>query len=174
MLVEGAGLVNVGSADRPLVFTDPQSLSFGYLVAGGGANSQSISVAISDAGDGAGTWVAEVHPQVASAGATVEAAPVSLAPGGTAVMQITARASAGAVQGDNFGFVRPPARQRRATDPVRLLGIAFVADLRSGDGAEDAAVGRHAHRRRPRAGLSVADLAVLDSRDLRRRPVGQR
>jgi minor extracellular serine protease Vpr len=105
VLVEGAGLVNVGSADKPLVFTDPQSLSFGYLVAGGGANSRSISVAVSDAGDGAGTWVAEVHPQVASAGATVEAAPVTLVPGGTAVMQVTARASAGAVQGDNFGFV---------------------------------------------------------------------
>src|SRR5262249_58672669 len=91
VIVEGAGLVNVGAADKPLVFTDPQSLSFGYLVAGGGANSKSISVAISDAGDGAGTWVAEVQPQVASGGATVDAAPVTLAPGGTAVMQITAR-----------------------------------------------------------------------------------
>ena len=62
VLVEGAGLVNVGSADKPLVFSDPQSLSFGYLVAGRRANSRSISVAVSDAGDGAGTWVAEVQP----------------------------------------------------------------------------------------------------------------
>lgn len=116
VLVEGAGLVNVGSADKPLVFSDPQSLSFGYLVAGGGANSRSISVAVSDAGDGAGTWFAEVRPQVASAGATVSAAPVSLAPGGTAIMQVTASASSGAVQGDNFGFVV----LRRGSDTRRI------------------------------------------------------
>jgi minor extracellular serine protease Vpr len=116
VLVEGAGLVNVATADKPLVFTDPQSLSFGYLVAGGGANSRSISVALTDAGGGEGTWVAEVNAQVASAGATVEAAPVTLVPGGTAVMQITARASAGAVQGDNFGFVV----LRRGSDARRI------------------------------------------------------
>ena len=116
VLVEGAGLVNVATADKPLVFTDPQSLSFGYLVAGGGANSRSISVALTDAGGGEGTWVAEVNAQVASAGATVEAAPVTLVPGGTAVMQITARASAGAVQGDNFGFVV----LRRGSDTRRI------------------------------------------------------
>jgi subtilisin family serine protease len=116
VLVEGAGLVNAGAADKPLIFTDPQSLSFGYLVAGGGANSKSISVGLADAGGGQGTWVAEVRPQVASAGATVEAAPVTLPPGGTAVMQITARASAGAIQGDNFGFVV----LRRGSDTRRL------------------------------------------------------
>jgi len=105
VLVQGAGLVSVTAADKPLVFSDPQSLSFGYLVAGGGANSRTIPVAISDAGDGAGTWTVEVRPQVASAGATVEAAPVTIVPGGSAIMQIVARASAGAVQGDNFGFL---------------------------------------------------------------------
>ena len=31
VLVQGAGLVSVPAADRPLIFTDPQSLSFGYL-----------------------------------------------------------------------------------------------------------------------------------------------
>ena len=147
VLVEGAGLVNVGSADKPLVFTDPQSLSFGYLIAGGGANSRSISVAVSDAGDGAGTWVAEVQPQVASAGATVEAAPITLAPGGTAVMQVTARASAGAVQGDNFGFVvlrrggdarRIPyafsvSRSSLTTASVTPLKTLQSGDTRSGD-----------------------------------------
>ena len=83
VLVQGAGLVNVGSADQPLIFTDPPSLSFGYLVAGGGANSRTIPVTVSDAGGGAGTWTAEIRPQVASAGATVEAAPVTVPPGGS-------------------------------------------------------------------------------------------
>ena len=130
VLVEGAGLVRVGSADKPMLFTDPQSLSFGYLVAGGGANSKSIPVTVSDAGDGAGTWVAEVQPQVASAGATVEAAPVAIPPGGTAVMQITARVAAGGVQGDNFGFVL----LRRGSD-VRRIPYAFSVSRSSLTGA---------------------------------------
>ena len=46
------------------------------------------------AGDGAGAWSVDVQPQVASSGATVEAAPFSLATGGTAVVQVVARAPA--------------------------------------------------------------------------------
>ncbi len=85
---------------------------------------------VSDAGDGAGTWTAEVQAQVASAGATVEAAPVTLGPGGSAVVQIVARASAGAVQGDNFGFVV----LRRGSD-VRRIPYAFSVSRSSLTGA---------------------------------------
>ena len=130
VIVEGAGLVRTGSADQPLVFTDPQSLSFGYLLAGGGANSQTISVTVSDAGGGAGTWSAEIQSQVASAGASVEAAPVTVTPGGSAVVQITARAAAGAVQGDDFGFVL----LRRGSD-VRRIPYAFSVSRSSLTGA---------------------------------------
>jgi subtilisin family serine protease len=147
VLVQGAGLVRVGTADRPKVFTDPQSLSFGYLVAGGGANSKTIPVTVSDAGGGAGTWVADVQPQVASTGATVEAAPVTIPPGGTAVMQITARVAAGGVQGDNFGFVllrqggdvrRIPyafsvSRSSLTNAPVTALKTLQSGDTRTGD-----------------------------------------
>ena len=105
VLVQGAGLPQVAAADKPLIFTHPQSLSFGYLSANTGASSRPISVMVSDAGDGAGTWTAEIQAQVASPGATVEAAPVTIAPGGTAVVQVVARAAAGAAAGDNFGFV---------------------------------------------------------------------
>jgi subtilisin family serine protease len=130
VIVQGAGLIQVSSADQPLIFTDPQSLSFGYLVAGGGANSQSVSVTVSDAGGGAGTWTAEVRPQVASAGATVEAPPVTIGPGGSAVVQIVARAAAGAVQGDNFGFIV----LRRGSD-VRRIPYAFAVSRSSLTGA---------------------------------------
>ena len=130
VLVQGAGLVNVPTADRPLIFTDPASLSFGYLVAGGGANSRAIPVTVSDGGGGAGTWTAEVRPQVASSGATVGAAPVTVPPGGSAVMQITAQASAGAVQGDNFGFVI----LRRGSD-ARRIPYAFSVSRSSLVGA---------------------------------------
>jgi minor extracellular serine protease Vpr len=120
VLVQGAGLANVPSADRPLVFTDPQSLSFGYLSALGGATSKGIQVLVSDAGDGAGSWVAEVRSQVASAGASVQAAPVSVPPGGTAAIQIVAQVAAGASAGDNFGFV-----VLRRGDTERRIPYAF-------------------------------------------------
>jgi minor extracellular serine protease Vpr len=129
VLVQGAGLVRVGSADNPLVFTDPQSLSFGYLSVVSGAAQQAISVAVADAGGGAGTWVTEVRPQVASAGASVEAAPVTIGPGGSALVQMTARATAGAAAGDNFGFVV----LRRGSD-VRRIPYAFSV-TRSGLGS---------------------------------------
>ncbi|HKX47318.1 MAG TPA: S8 family serine peptidase [Gaiellaceae bacterium] len=130
VLVQGAGLVNVRSADQPLIFSDPASLSFGYLVAGGGANSRAIPVTISDGGGGAGTWTAEIRPQVSSAGATVEAAPVTVPPGGSGIVQIVARASAGAVQGDNFGFVL----LRRGSD-TRRIPYAFSVSRSSLTGA---------------------------------------
>jgi minor extracellular serine protease Vpr len=120
VLVQGAGLARVGSADRPLIFTDPQSLSFGYLDVNAGAASSAISLTVSDAGDGAGAWSVEVRPQVASSGATVEAAPFSLSSGGTAVIQMVARAAAGAPGGDNFGFVL-----LRRGDAVRRVPYAF-------------------------------------------------
>ena len=67
VLLQGAGLVNVAAADRPVIFTDPQSLSFGYLDVNAGAASRAIPVLISDAGDGAGAWSVEIQPQVARA-----------------------------------------------------------------------------------------------------------
>lgn len=120
VLVEGAGLVNVGAADRPLVFTDPQSLSFGYLDVNSGAASRTIPITVSDAGGGAGAWSVEIRPQVASDGATIEAAPFTLTPGGSAIVQIVARAPGGSPQGDNFGFLI----LRRGSD-VRRIPYAF-------------------------------------------------
>jgi len=120
VLVQGAGLVRVGAADSPLVFTDPQSLSFGYLSATGGATSSAISLSVTDAGGGAGAWTVEVRPQVASAGASVEAAPVTVPTGGTAIVQVVARAAAGAVAGDNFGFL-----ELRRGGVVRRVPYAF-------------------------------------------------
>ena len=131
VLVQGAGLVRVGAADRPLIFTDPQSLSFGYLPASGAnPSSKAISVTVSDAGDGAGTWAAEIQAQVASAGSTVEAAPVTLGSGGTAVVQVVARVAAGAVAGDDFGFVV----LRRGGD-ARRIPYAFSVTRSSLTGA---------------------------------------
>ena len=129
VLVEGAGLVRVGTADKPLVFTDPQSLSFGYLVAGGGANSKSLAVTVSDAGDGAGRGSRTCSRRSRRPGRRW-GGPVSIAPGGTAVMQITASVAAGGVQGDNFGFIL----LRRGSD-VRRIPYAFSVSRSSLTGA---------------------------------------
>ena len=105
VLLEGAGLARVGAADDPLIFTDPQSLSFGDLNVASGGASKAIAVTISDAGNGAGTWQVDLQPQATTSGATVEAAPVTLSPGGTALLQVVARASAVAAPGTDYGFV---------------------------------------------------------------------
>ncbi|MBA2742474.1 MAG: hypothetical protein H0U46_10735, partial [Actinobacteria bacterium] len=120
VLVQGAGLARVASADRPLIFSDPQSLSFGYLDVNSGAASRAISVTVADAGGGAGAWSVQTQSQVATSGASVEAAPFTIGPGGTTVVQMVARANAGAPGGDNFGFVV----LRRGED-VRRIPYAF-------------------------------------------------
>ncbi len=104
--VQGAGLANLPAADTPLVFSDPQSLSFGDLNVSAAGAARTLLVSLSDAGGGSGTWQVEVQPQAASAGVAVSAPPaVSLAPGGQTTLQITATASAGATAADQYGFV---------------------------------------------------------------------
>jgi len=104
--LEGAGLVRLTEATNPRVFSDPQSLSFGYLNVSGAAASRSILVQLTDAGGGGGAWQVELQPQIGSAGATVSAPPsVSISPGGAATFPVVALASGDAAAGDNFGFV---------------------------------------------------------------------
>jgi minor extracellular serine protease Vpr len=106
VLLEGAGLIDVGRADDPKVFTEPASLSFRYLDVTGGAVARPLVARISDAGGGYGTWQVELRPQAATAGASLDLPPsLTLAPGGDAFLVAVARASAGAAAGDDYGFV---------------------------------------------------------------------
>ena len=107
VLEEGAGLAWLPSADSPLVFSDPQSLSLGELnVANGGTPSKQVVVTLSDAGGGDGTWDVSLQAQSASTGATIDFAPTLIVPpGGSAMLTVTAGASAGAQPGDDFGFL---------------------------------------------------------------------
>jgi subtilisin family serine protease len=106
VILGGGGLVNLPRADDPKVFTRPVSLSFEDLNTNAAARSDARLVRITDAGDGAGTWLVEVRPQAATAGASLEvASTVTLAPGGEVQLNVTARAPAGAAPGDNFGFL---------------------------------------------------------------------
>jgi subtilisin family serine protease len=104
--LQGAGLAQVGAADTPLVFTDPQSLSFRDLNVAAGSASVPLLVVVTDAGGGSGTWQVGVRPQTATAGVSVEVpGALTLAPGGQTTLQVVARASAGATPGDQYGFV---------------------------------------------------------------------
>ena len=104
--LEGGGLVALQRAADPQLFTDPVSLSFEDLSVLHGATSRGLLVRLSDAGDGAGTWQVQLEPQAATAGTAVDVAgTVAIPPGGEADLAVVAHANAGAVQGENYGFV---------------------------------------------------------------------
>jgi subtilisin family serine protease len=107
VLEEGAGLAWLPTADNPLIFSDPQSLSLGELnLANGGTPSRQMVVTLSDAGGGDGTWDVSLQAQSASNGATINFSPtLTVPPGGTAMLTVTAATSATAQPGDDYGFV---------------------------------------------------------------------
>ncbi|MBD0329280.1 MAG: S8 family serine peptidase [Thermoleophilia bacterium] len=120
--MQGGGLVDLGRADAPLLFTDPGSLSFRDLDVSGGAQSDAKTVAVSDAGGGDGVWQVDLQPQAATTGATVEApGVVQLAPGGQTSVTVTARAAGDAQKGENYGFV-----VLRRGDAVRRIPYFFL------------------------------------------------
>ncbi|MFL6020418.1 MAG: S8 family serine peptidase [Gaiellaceae bacterium] len=102
----GAGLVDLPRAARPLVFTQPSSLSFEDLDANHGSDSHALVVRVTDAGEGAGTWEVELSPQAATAGAALDLPPMlTVAPGGEADLVAVARAGAAATAGEDYGFI---------------------------------------------------------------------
>ena len=111
-LREGGGVVDLVRADNPLVFADPTTLSFGRVAAG---KSALQSVALTDAGGGAGTWNVAVTMQTALG--SVQAPPTVTVPGTLALTAV-----AGATSGDVTGFVVVT----RGTD-VRRIPFWFEA-----------------------------------------------
>ncbi len=104
--LEGAGLANVLAANDPKVFTDPQSMSFEKIDVSNGAQRKSMLVTLTDAGNGAGTYTVALTPQAQSAGVTIDVpSPVVVSPGGDVAVPVVIRAAAGAVPGENYGFV---------------------------------------------------------------------
>ncbi|MBA3738642.1 MAG: S8 family serine peptidase, partial [Actinobacteria bacterium] len=100
VLLQGGGLVNVVTADNPLVFTEPSSLSYGDLNLVAGQTSRQLLLSVRDAGGGAGTWAVELRPQSASVGAAIDVpSSVTIGPGGSAELPVTARADGAAPAG---------------------------------------------------------------------------
>jgi subtilisin family serine protease len=92
---EGGGLVDLPKADNPLVFAAPTGLSFGLLAPGATATR---TVALTDAGGGAGPWTVSSVVQTGAGSMTVP--PTVTVPG-----TLTVTASAGTAAGDVAGFV---------------------------------------------------------------------
>ena len=94
---EGGGLVDLVTADTPLIFAAPTNLSFGLLHTG---KSATRSVQLTDAGGGAGQWTVSVAPQASTARPVVTAPPAVTVPG-----RLALTVDAGTVEGDAMGFV---------------------------------------------------------------------
>ncbi|MGH3009281.1 MAG: S8 family serine peptidase [Gaiellaceae bacterium] len=106
VIEEGGGLVWLPGAADPLLFTQPASLSFEDLNVLHGAASKGALLQVSDAGNGSGLWSASLDVQAATAGSSlVVPGAVTVTPNGEVDVPVVAKASAGAVQGENFGFI---------------------------------------------------------------------
>ncbi len=124
VLVEGAGLIDVGRADTPLVFSEPESLSVHYLNVNHGPASRPLLATISDAGNGYGTWQVELQAQSATAGAMLDLpAQVTLSAGGDTLLTAVARASADAAAGDDYGFI-----VLRKSEATRRIPYEFTVE----------------------------------------------
>ncbi|MFN8224633.1 MAG: S8 family serine peptidase [Gaiellales bacterium] len=93
----GAGLIDVGAADAPLVTPSPASVSFGLL---GRGETVTRMIQLGDAGGGPEPWVAKVEPPGVDATVTVE--PVVAAPG---ALTLTVTIGTAAVDADLAGRV---------------------------------------------------------------------
>ena len=170
MLLEGAGLIDVGRADTPLVFTDPQSLSFHYLNVNHGAGI--TAAARHDLGRGrtaTGRGRSSFRPSRRPRGrCSTCRRTVTLSAGGDTLLTAVARASADAAAGDDYGFI-----VLRKGDATRRIPYEFTVErpgLRIGHAREAQELpGRgHALGRRQGERLPLADRAVRPGGELQR------
>ena len=106
VLTAGSGQVDLPTANDPKLFTDPVSLSYADLNVNRGPASKALLLAIADAGDGAGTWTIEVKPQAQPSGVQITVpGSVTIAPGGTVQLPVSASAGASAAAGEAYGFL---------------------------------------------------------------------
>jgi subtilisin family serine protease len=94
-LREGGGRIDLVRANNPLLFATPSGVSFGLLKPG---QSASATVALTDAGGGAGTWTVTIL----QSGARITAPASATVPG---TLALTASVPTGTADGDAQGFV---------------------------------------------------------------------
>ena len=116
-LTAGAGLVDVAAADEPGIATEPQSLSFGELRAGG---SGSIDLTVRDIGGGAGDWAVSTRfvGPVPTGVAVSAPAVVSVPSGGAATIALQTLVTQTAPAREGAGLVE-------LTQGVRVRRVPF-------------------------------------------------
>jgi hypothetical protein len=92
---EGGGLIDLTRASDPLLFAAPTSISFPV-------NGGTRSIALTDAGGGAGSWSVAIQSQQSASGVTISAPSSVTVPG---QLVVTGRTTSTAAQGDYTGFV---------------------------------------------------------------------
>jgi subtilisin family serine protease len=92
---EGGGRIDLVKADAPLFFASPSGVSFGLL---GAPATKDVTIALTDAGGGAGAWSIRVLPS----GSSVSAPATVTVPGSLA---LRATIGASAAEGEASGFV---------------------------------------------------------------------
>jgi subtilisin family serine protease len=96
----GGGVISLPAADRPLLFAEPSSLSWGLL---GRSSTVEGGISLANAGGGAGTWQASLERLTAPAGTTVTVPSAVDVPGELAYQVAT---SPTAAQGELSGYIR--------------------------------------------------------------------
>jgi subtilisin family serine protease len=96
---EGGGLIDLVAANDPLLFASPTAVSFGFVRP---ASSDSRTIALSDAGGGAGVWTVTVRTQARASGTSISAPSTVTVPG---AFVLHTAATARARQGETTGFV---------------------------------------------------------------------
>ena len=129
----GGGRINVARANAPLVFAAPSSASFGLLKPGA---AKTISIALSDAGGGAGAWTVSLT----RAQGARPSVPASVTVPGT--LAVAAKIAAGEAEGDGTGFVT----LQRGTDTRRIPYWLHVERPEARQAGEDAAQERRVLR----------------------------
>lgn len=96
---EGGGSIDLARADNPLIFVQPTGLSFGLVAPG---TTVTRTLAITDAGGGAGDWKPSARSHEGGRGVTF-ALPATVTAPGTLTATVTVAATA--PQGEASGFV---------------------------------------------------------------------
>jgi subtilisin family serine protease len=107
---DGGGVMSLPTANQPLLFAVPSSISFGLVARG---ESIGGKIALADAGGGAGMWNARVTRLEAPRGARLAVSAAVSVPGSLSYRLVTTRASA---LGDVSGLIV----LRRASDTRRI------------------------------------------------------
>ena len=106
VLTSGSGEVDLTAANDPKLFTDPVSLSYSDMNVNRSSASKSLLLSLADAGEGSGTWTIEVKPQAQPSGVQIVVpGAVTIAPGGSVQIPVTATASSSATAGEAYGFL---------------------------------------------------------------------